>query len=569
MKSNKSFYEFFLLILMACCFFSCSKTVNDSAFISKLNIVDVSISSGQFDSAEKMLKKLEKDALGVYQRLGIIKRYLSLSENQLAESYIKKSLKKLPDNIELNSVYAQFLLRQNRLEEAETVAKKLVGTKYASIYSEVLFTKNVNKSDYFSTEYIQLYLDCAETTGESVWLKNAAVIAASKGDMKQGLSYKPFNLTTKDYPYFWALLEYDTENYVDSIETLALCNPTSEAILLKSDCLLRLNEIEYASDYWNENLDINLDENLGDDKIILPLEIYYNASKYAINKDDYTSSYKYLTSMVSEYPYSEKALALYADYAFYMADVKNQQSSGAKKTSLKTLAMEKIDSYPRIPISDVLYRMNSALEKSYSSSLLVEYLQTKWAAENYTEENIVIDIWNTLEKTMENNVYDEYVLNFAISYFSLHHKEKQAELIFADYVKQKYGNEDFGKYASDFDSWEAETAAWYCVNNQQYDDALRIYENLCFERDVIPSYYVQMNLGAVYNAMGSEKKALETYGVLASKNLGDKLASEVHFRIGNIHYNLKDKKNALLSLNYSIKLNPDNHKARLLLKKLD
>ena len=78
MKSNKRFYEFILLMIFACCFFSCNKTVNDSAFISKLDIVDVSISAGQYDSAIKMLKKLEKSALGSYHRLGIVKRYFQL-----------------------------------------------------------------------------------------------------------------------------------------------------------------------------------------------------------------------------------------------------------------------------------------------------------------------------------------------------------------------------------------------------------------------------------------------------------------------------------------------------------
>ena len=40
MKSNKHFYGIFLLVILSCCFFSCNKTVNDSAYISKLDIVD-------------------------------------------------------------------------------------------------------------------------------------------------------------------------------------------------------------------------------------------------------------------------------------------------------------------------------------------------------------------------------------------------------------------------------------------------------------------------------------------------------------------------------------------------
>ena len=133
MKGNKHFKVIFLLTIMACCLFSCNKSVNESAFISKLDVIDVSMMAGQFDSSIKNLKKLEKNAFSTYQRLGIIKRYLKMGEKNLAENFIKKSLKTLPNDKELLAVYSQILLRQNRFEEAEEYSKKLVGTSYASI----------------------------------------------------------------------------------------------------------------------------------------------------------------------------------------------------------------------------------------------------------------------------------------------------------------------------------------------------------------------------------------------------------------------------------------------------
>ena len=200
---------------------------------------------------------------------------------------------------------------------------------------------------------------------------------------------------------------------------------------------------------------------------------------------------------------------------------------------------------------------------------MIEYLKFKWIVNKTTDEDIIIDIWNVLEETTVENIYDEYILNFAISYFSAHHKEDVAESLFDEYIKQKYGLEDYGVYASSFDEWESETAAWYCVKNQKYNDALRLYENLCFEKKSVPKYHVLLNLGALYTALNKNDDALNIYKSLAGKALTEKIASEVHYRIGSIQFNQNDKKNALLSLNYSLKLNPDNHKARLLLKKLN
>lgn len=560
-KSRKQFLQLFLLIIFALCFFSCTKSINETAFISKLDIIDVTISAGQYDSAIKMLNKLSSDSLGSFQRLGIVKRYLKLGETQLAENLLKKSIKKLSDNVELNAVYSHFLLNQNRLDEAENYAKKLVGTNFASIYSEVMFRKTLKNEDYYSSDYIQLYLDAAKSTGESVWLRNAAIISARNGDLSSALSFKPTKLNPKDLPVFWALLEYDSERFVESLETLTQSQNSSEVVLLKSNNLLKLNEITSAYDLWTSEIQNSKNQ--------IPFEIYYNASKFALSESDYNSTYEYLISMVEKYPYSEKALALYGDFAFLMDSLKNQPQKSLVKTSLKTLKNEQIDLYPRIPISDVLYKMNFALDEKFSSPLLVEYLQAKWEAEKYSEEKKQIDIWNTLENTMVNNVYDDYVVNFAISYFSLHHKEEQAENLFAEYIFQKYGNNNLENLADVLTDWEAETGAWYSIKNDDFNTAVKLYENLCFERYEKPSLYVQLNLGAVYDAMGEEKKAMDVYSQLASKNLGNVLTSEVHYRIGSIQYNLKDRKNALLSLNYSVKLNPNNHKARLLLKKIN
>ena len=140
-------------------------------------------------------------------------------------------------------------------------------------------------------------------------------------------------------------MEYDSENYVDSLETLELCGDFIPALQLKSDNYLKLNEIELANNFWLETI-----ENVSD----VPLEIYFNGGKKNIESENYELAYNIISSMIEKYPDSEKALALYGNYALLLTNIKKQNKSTLLKSSnLKTLAMEKIDNYPRIPISDV------------------------------------------------------------------------------------------------------------------------------------------------------------------------------------------------------------------------
>ena len=111
-------------------------------------------------------------------------------------------------------------------------------------------------------------------------------------------------------------------------------------------------------------------------------------------------------------------------------------------------------------------------------------------------------------------------------------------------------------------------AAWFRLNDGFVDEAKKLYETYIFDRGCINDTVAAMNLGAIYTATGAFSKALELYGSLAGTTTEPDLASEVHYRMGYIQADRNDKKNALLSLSYSVKLNPDNNKARLLLKTL-
>ena len=116
--SKKSICVAALCCLAAVLVCSCSSHSEGSSFISVLDSVDAAVSQNSAEDALKSLKKLEKKAYASYEYLGIVKRYFFLGETKSAERVLKKSLKRNPKNPELSAVYANFLLRENRLEEA-------------------------------------------------------------------------------------------------------------------------------------------------------------------------------------------------------------------------------------------------------------------------------------------------------------------------------------------------------------------------------------------------------------------------------------------------------------------
>ena len=108
----------------------------------------------------------------------------------------------------------------------------------------------------------------------------------------------------------------------------------------------------------------------------------------------------------------------------------------------------------------------------------------------------------------------------------------------------------------------------YALYYSEWDNALRLYANLVFQRQNIASPEATMNLAALYTALNKKSDAINLYGSLGSRHVSNELRSDIQYNIGKIQYDKNEKRNALLSLSYSIELNPNNHKARLLIKQL-
>ncbi|WP_288751806.1 tetratricopeptide repeat protein, partial [uncultured Treponema sp.] len=114
--------------------------------MSALDEIDALISQQQYKEALKELGKIEKKAYGSWPQLGVFRRYAQIGENARAEKVLVRALKSNPKNEELNAVYAHFLLRAGKLDQALEAGKCLQGTKYGSVYSEAVLQDTLEKS---------------------------------------------------------------------------------------------------------------------------------------------------------------------------------------------------------------------------------------------------------------------------------------------------------------------------------------------------------------------------------------------------------------------------------------
>ena len=133
-----SFLFLILFIGFALLGASCKLKAEQKSLTSSFEMVDIQIAENQFSDAVKQLKKLEKQSYDVWSFIGIYKRYAQIGEDKLAEKLLKKALKKNSRSPELKAIYATFLLRQNRLDEAQRRARPQIFIKTPNIIQFIM-----------------------------------------------------------------------------------------------------------------------------------------------------------------------------------------------------------------------------------------------------------------------------------------------------------------------------------------------------------------------------------------------------------------------------------------------
>ncbi len=598
-----------------------------SSFVTYLDKVDVNIKTGQTADALKLLKKASRQSYSAWARLSIFKRYMSLGEKDLAEKTLQKAIKKIPDNPELAAVYGQFLLRQNRFEEAVKITENLSGTKYGSIYAEACL-KEDSKNDWLSEKLIPVYKDAYEATGQQKWLVNSALPYLKNGDYVSAAAMQ--DSVSSGENQFWALVHYDAGNFdlaIENIEELKKHGLSKEGAVIASDSYVNLGDFDSAEKERAQILSLSQLEYT----ISIPPVIAVNSALWAYNLRNYSRAYDLLSAVVLKDSDCVPALLTYGKFAWldsFEEEPDELETYLRKDTTFRSLSMIRNDERPRFVISDALYRLDSIIDKQKKTNgfaddlLLVERLDLYLKSNAHKPaKQAEAEIWRILEMNeLGTDLYPPMLVHFAVSQFLKMGKIEEARQLFTKYLDARYklkgqnnteeelvrydifGGEkkyvappvpDFvikaafgdraAQYASTMEIWEIETAAYFSLIDENITAAKRLYEYALLETGGVKKLYREneilaispvtgiasaINLAMIYSATGEHQKALSLYGLASGRTKNKVLKSKILYRTALVQLDLKNENGAILSLDYAISLDSKNADARLLRKKL-
>lgn len=590
------------------CLQSCNLRAEQKSLTTQFDTVDALIFQGQLKDAIKELKKIEKQAYDSWAYLGIYKRYAKLGETELCDKILKKALKKNETNVELKTVYANFLLRNNRVAEAAKLSKSLQGTKYGSLYSEAILRQaqeNKNASDasfYREEQFYQIYFDAYNGSRNPVWLRNCAVFNLTRGLLQNASALNPNYYADSDDAYFWSLVLFDSGRYYDSINALDVSRkfmndtPNKSKLqvsdvrlaALEADAYLAVSDAEGA-EAARQRVVMNIDtiQTTPADEALLPV-IMVNSAIYAQDNflDDQCADLLFYS--VNRWPDFVPALILYADFAFKSNQerVEDKETEALRKNGIKTLEMERYDSRRKIPLSDAVYRIEESIKRAPDPYLYIAKLDLKYKLDSeISVKEKTTDLWTLLEDNYdESEKYKTLLVQYSVNYLLSQKLYDEAWKLFVKYCiehckidESKDFWEQFIEQMRIVDLPIVEQAAWFATDLQKRDEAIRIYEYCVYEssgllEEGIVSPLVStsscMNLADIYFSTGRKEKALDLYGKAAGRESNAAKRSEIFYRIGCIYVSLGDIKNALRSADYACSLYPENARAALLKDKL-
>lgn len=478
-------------------FFSCSSSSEKRSFNSSLDIIDSLINQHLYKEAVGELSKIEKIAYGSWAALGVFRRYRACDENERAEKFLVKTLKKNPENLELRAVYTDFLLRADRFEEALSVGKKLAGTKYGSMYSEAVFNDIISRTEegrlssvFKNPEYYPVYYDAWSGSSDNSWLRNCAVLNLLKGAYESASSIKPEEVVDSKDAYFWALVCFDAKRFGDSVLYLETAQKllanrmnrrerASEAVkisLLESDALTSIGDeegaekiretfigsLEKTKDGWvlpeteergaavagntgaNGSTNGNANGSATGDSAWEGSAAYLftNSARWAFDNENDVEGKKLISFAVNTWPDFVPALTLYASFAWKSNLEPNRDfiELSLQDSGMASLEMERFDSREKIPLSDAVSRIEESLERTNDPLLYILRLDLKYKmAKNLSDKEKMADLWKVLEKNaVSPSVYPELMTDYALSFLLNHDEIDSAWLLYYRYVCAKY-----------------------------------------------------------------------------------------------------------------------------------
>lgn len=612
-KKIKSFFLLVISLLTIFALSSCKMRAEQKSLTGFFSSVDEMIEAGLFSQAMFELKKAEKRSVDEWSLLAIYKRYIRLGEKERAEKLIKDGLKKNSKSPELLAVYSEFLISNNRLDEAYKYAVHLKNTDYGSLFSEVeLRMLKEQKSPeelnqiFRDKKYYNVYYDAYKGSGDPVWLRNCALFNLRDGLIDKAAALYPSQLNDPDDAFFWGLVLYDAGRFYDAVNALEssrrllsihgslngklLHASEIQQVALESDAYIAISDMEKAEETRQLVIDkLNSLDNLSAADMDILASVTLNSAIYAGNTGNDNECADLLLYIVDKWPDLPQGLILFADFAFKSNQEREEdfEIKELRKAGLATMEMEEYDSRRKLPISDALYRINNSLSAKKNPYLEIAKLDLKYKLDkSFSVKEKTADLWRMLEENYTEEVkYENLLVQYALSFLLKTKQYEDANMLFHKHMNSTYKfnqKEDFWdqveNMSSVFDVKMLEFAALIAMNNKKYSLAFDLYEKAVYQSggslaDGVVSPYVStgtcMNLGDIYFSVGQKENAIDLYGKAAGRESSAYLRSEIFYRIACIYNNYGDIKNTIRSLDYALAIYPDNARASLLKTKLN
>ena len=570
---------------------SCSSRSSSGIFFEKLERIDLLVKNENYGAAWRLLKKNAKLSRSAADCLSIVRRAFVLDKPEFAEKQLVKSLQRFPDNPELTAVYAHLLMASNRTEQALPYAAKLEGTKYGSLYAEIRFQKalsdeQLQAADFLSLSFKQAYLDAALTTGNSAYIRNAALVEAFAGTAAAAFELHPQAMSVYDMPEFWARIAYHAGHFAQCIEDLSFAKQNAAVLMLASDALLRSGDEKAAAASWF----LSAERYPADNPAAL-----HNLARSAFQSGNMGYAYNFLSSLLKTFPDYVPGLAAYARYALLSGPHTEEHifSSVLREKGIKTLSMELDELTPRILPEEALLRMEKSLERNKDAALVLEHLKLRWRLEEAQRKIDIVagdpsrtaDVWTMIEQNAPAPFeYDPLLVHFGLWYFCRYNMIAQAAELWekrytfvledsdenepaeADSLTEADVLKDAGVLT---EAWEYDIGSYIAFKYKDYEKAEALLSAAVKNGNFAMPVGSLLNLAALYNGSGRRIEAAALYRKALEISGDKRLQADIYYKLALIQREQKEIRTALLSLRQAVNLDPGHTRARLMLKQMD
>ena len=545
--------KIFLILFIVFLFFSCSGKTNEQAFLDGLSNIDVQIAEGRQTKALKSLKRLQKKAVNSTNYVSIVKRQLKLNSIPDALISLQTGIKNFPDSPELSALLTSILIDSGKPAEALPYCEKLKDTPYASLGAEASILSDIAFNSFNSD--FSLLKAAYDKTENQVFLKNAAIVLAAKGRLREAshLRYNIPNDVAPEHPFFWSCIVYDLgvfdSIFGDLYFSLVYADKdggegkTAENarlhLMLAADAAFGQGDTERARAFWQTAADRSPESS--------PIVFY----DLALTAPDEKERVDLLIECIDLYPGFYPVIARYAREDIALRELNSQDELAAYLESKGFYSMKMEETYFTSP--KMTYKPEDLLARAMKTPdfdqrfILEEFRYNQIMDKTYASKaRGKADMWKILEKYGKESIIREY-----------------AKWYFA-----KSG--DFNACLSVSEIGKRYEDSFYAgINSALSGDFENAVSSFAASAQVPAYAYAStVNSAYMYYMSGKTEDAVNAYSLAASMTQDKKRQSMLHYEIASIFYERKAYDRAISVLGYALELNPKNYQAASLLKKL-